>query len=282
MKKRQIDLVVISDVHLGTFACHADELLAYLNSINPKRLILNGDIMDTGQLTKKYFPPTHLKVLRKIMGMATNGTEVHYIIGNHDQRLRKFSGTSFGNIYFVDKLILELDGKRAWFFHGDVFDISIQNAKWVAKLGRYGYDLLILLNSTVNWSLIKLGREKYSLSKKIKGNVKGAVRFIQNFEHSVKELAIDKGYDYVICGHIHQPKKEIHENENGKCTYLNSGDWVENLTALEYTFKRWKLYRYSSDKLSPFFADEEIKGMDIHELLAATSINIKPSKKTKI
>ena len=281
MKKRQIDLVVISDVHLGTFACHADELLAYLNSINPKRLILNGDIVDTWQFTKKYFPPTHLKVLRKIMGMATKGTEVHYIIGNHDERLRKFSGTSLGNIHFVDKLILELDGKRAWFFHGEVFDISIQNAKWVAKLGRYGYDLLVLLNRTINWILIKLGREKYSLSKKIKSNVKGAVRFIQNFEHSVKELAIKKGYDYVICGHIHQPKKEIHENEHGKCTYLNSGDWVENLTALEYTFKRWKLYRYSSDKLSPFFADEEIKGMDIHELLAATTINTKSPKKTK-
>ena len=282
MKKRQLDVVVISDVHLGTFGCHADELLAYLNSINPKKLILNGDILDSSKFTKKYFPTTHLRVLRKIMGMATNGTEVYYIIGNHDERLRKFSGSSLGNIHFVDKLILELDGKRAWFFHGDVFDISIQNVRWIAKLGRYGYDLLIFLNRIFNWTLAGLGREKYSLSKKIKGNVKGAVRFIQNFERTVQELAIDNDYDYVICGHIHQPKKEIHENEHGKCTYLNSGDWVENLTALEYTFKRWKIYRYSSDKLSPFFADEEIKGMDIHELLAATALNIKPSKKIKI
>ncbi|MCM4171622.1 UDP-2,3-diacylglucosamine diphosphatase [Arenibacter sp. TNZ] len=282
MKKRQIELVVISDVHLGTFGCHADELLAYLNSIDPKKLVLNGDIMDIWQFRKKYFPATHLKVLRKIMGMATNGTEVFYIIGNHDERLRKFSGSTIGNIHFVDKLTLELDGKRAWFFHGDVFDISIHNAKWAAKLGRHGYHLLIFLNRCINWTLVKLGREKYSLSKKIKRNVKGAVRFIEYFERTVKELAIDKGYDYVVCGHIHQPKKEVYENEQGQCTYLNSGDWIENLTALEYTFKRWKLYRYSSDKLSAFFADEEIKGMDIHELLAATSINIRPPKKTKL
>tara|TARA_R100000935_G_scaffold58915_1_gene99802 strand:- start:30062 stop:30922 length:861 start_codon:yes stop_codon:yes gene_type:complete len=280
VKKRQIELVVISDVHLGTFGCHADELLAYLNSINPKTLILNGDIVDIWQFSKKYFPATHLKVLRKIMGMATNGTEVYYIVGNHDERLRRFCGTSLGNIHFVDQLTLELNGKRAWFFHGDVFDISMQNAKWVAKLGRHGYGILILINRNINWILGKLGREKYSLSKRIKNSVKGAVGFIQNFEHTAKELAIDKNYDYVICGHIHQPKKEIFESEQGKCTYLNSGDWVENLTALEYTFKRWKIYRYSADKLSPFFADEELKGMDIHELLAATSITVKPPQKT--
>ena len=108
------------------------------------------------------------------------------------KRLRKFSGSSLGNIHFVDKLILELDGKRAWFFHGDVFDISIQNVRWIAKLGRYGYNLLIFLNRSFNWTLAGLGREKYSLSKRIKGNVKGAIRFIQNFERTVQELAIDK------------------------------------------------------------------------------------------
>lgn len=280
MKKRQIDLVVISDIHLGTFGCHADELLAYLNSINPKKLVLNGDIIDMWQFGKKYFPPTHLKVLRKIMGMAINGTEVVYIVGNHDEKLRPFCGTSLGNIHFTDKLTLDLNGKKAWFFHGDVFDISIQNTKWVAKLGRHGYHLLMLFNRTVNWILGKLGREKYSLSKKLKKSVKGAVHFIQNFERTVQELGIAYNYDYVICGHIHQPKKEVFENEHGKCTYLNSGDWVENLTALEYTFKRWKIYRYSADKLSPFFADEEIKSMDIHELLQATSITVKPPKKT--
>ncbi|NNG10581.1 MAG: UDP-2,3-diacylglucosamine diphosphatase [Arenibacter sp.] len=280
MKKRQLDIAVISDIHLGTLSCHADELLSYLNSIKPKTLILNGDIIDIGQFSKRYFPATHLKVLRKIMGMATNGTEVYYITGNHDDMIRRFSGTSLGNIHVVDKLSLELNGKRAWFFHGDIFDITIKNAKWVAKLGAYSYDLLLLVNKITNSVLFKLGREKYSLAKKIKHNVTGARKFIKNFEQAAKELAIENNYDYVICGHIHQPNKEIYENELGKCTYLNSGDWVENLTALEYTFKRWKIYRYSSDKLSPFYVDEELKSMNLQDLMAAASIQMVPQTKS--
>ncbi|SHI74734.1 UDP-2,3-diacylglucosamine pyrophosphatase LpxH [Arenibacter nanhaiticus] len=281
MKKRQIELAVISDVHLGTYGCHADELLTYLSSINPKTLILNGDIIDMWQFSKHYFPASHLRVLRKIIGMAANGTEVYYITGNHDEMMRKFSGASLGNIHIRDKLILDLDGKKAWFFHGDVFDISIQNAKWLAKIGAYGYDLLIVLNKLINWGLLKMGKEKYSLSKKIKNNVKGAVKFVRNFEDTAKELAIANEHDYVVCGHIHHPKKEIFENEKGRCTYLNSGDWVENLTALEYTFKRWKIYRYNADKLSPFFVDEALKAMDIHELIATITTNIPKDKKNK-
>ena len=269
MKKRKIEIAVISDVHLGTYGCHADELITYLNSIKPKKLILNGDIIDIWQFKKRYFPSAHLKVLRKIIGMASKGTEVYYITGNHDEMLRKFAPTAMGNFNIVNKMVLNLDGKKAWIFHGDVFDISIQKAKWLAKLGGWGYDLLILMNSFVNWCLIKIGREKYSLSKKIKNSVKGAVKYINNFEQTAAELAIENGYDYVICGHIHQPKKEIIETKQGSTTYLNSGDWIENLTALEYSFKRWRIYHYSHDKLSPFFVDEDLKEMDINELIAS-------------
>lgn len=276
MKKRKIDVAVISDVHLGTYGCHADELISYLNSIQPKKLILNGDIIDIWQFSKRYFPPSHLKVLKKIIGMASNGTEVTYITGNHDEMLRKFSDTSIGYVSIVDKLVLDLHGKKSWFFHGDVFDASIQNAKWLAKLGGYGYDLLIIINRVINWFLIKMGKEKFSLSKRIKNSVKGAVKYINDFEKTAAELAIENGYDYVICGHIHQPKKEVFENKAGQCTYLNSGDWVENLTALEYSFKRWKIYSYANDKLSPFYADEEIKDLDIHQLIASIT-----SKKQK-
>lgn len=269
MKKRKIDISIISDVHLGTYGCHADELITYLNSIEPKKLILNGDIIDIWQFRKRYFPSSHLKVLKKIIGMASKGTDVYYITGNHDEMLRKFSGNTMGRFKICDKLVLDLGNEKAWIFHGDVFDISIQNAKWLAKLGGWGYDLLIVLNQTVNWALLKLGREKYSLSKRIKNSVKGAVKYIQNFERVASELAIDNEYDYVICGHIHQPKKEVFQNSKGKTTYLNSGDWVENLTALEYSFKRWKLYQYSEDKLSPFFVDEDLKEMNIEELIAS-------------
>ncbi|MBO0593448.1 UDP-2,3-diacylglucosamine diphosphatase [Cellulophaga sp. E16_2] len=269
MKKRKVDVVVISDVHLGTYGCHADELISYLSSIQPKKLILNGDIIDIWQFSKRYFPPSHLKVLKKIIGMATNGVEVTYITGNHDEMLRKFSDTSIGYVSIVDKLVLDLNGKKTWFFHGDVFDASIQNAKWLAKLGGYGYDFLILINRIMNWCLTKMGREKYSLSKRIKNSVKGAIKYINDFEKTAADLAIENGYDYVVCGHIHQPKKELYENKNGQCIYLNSGDWVENLTALEYSFKRWKVYHYNNDKLSPFFADEELKQLDINELIAS-------------
>ncbi|WP_299113291.1 UDP-2,3-diacylglucosamine diphosphatase [uncultured Winogradskyella sp.] len=278
--KRKVEIAVISDIHLGTYGCHAKQLLAYLNSIEPKKLILNGDIVDIWQFKKRYFPKSHLSVIKKIMNFAAHGTEVVYITGNHDEMLRKFADTEIGNISIVNKLVLNLGGKKAWFFHGDVFDISIQNAKWLAKLGGHGYDILILLNRFVNWCLEKMGRERYSLSKKIKNSVKSALKYIHNFEQVATDLAIENGYDYVICGHIHQPKMLVKENKNGKTTYLNSGDWVENFTALEYQFKRWKIYNYSKDKLSVSFTNENIKGMDTKDLIAAITIVEKPKKQT--
>lgn len=277
--KRKVEVAVISDVHLGTYGCHAKQLLTYLNSIQPKKLVLNGDIIDIWQFSKRYFPKSHLRVIKKIIDMASDGVEVIYITGNHDEMLRKFSDTKIGKISIVDKIVLELDGKKAWIFHGDVFDVSIQNAKWLAKLGGYGYDLLILLNRFTNWCLERMGKEKYSLSKKIKNSVKRAVKYINDFEEVASDLAIENGYDYVICGHIHQPKMIIKENKYGKTTYLNSGDWVENFTALEYQFKRWKIYNYSKDKLSPFFADEDIKDMEVKDLIAAITIVDQHSKK---
>ncbi|MEC3907922.1 UDP-2,3-diacylglucosamine diphosphatase [Tamlana sp. 2201CG12-4] len=279
--KRKLEIAVISDVHLGTYGCHAKHLLTYLNSIEPKKLILNGDIIDIWQFNKRYFPKSHLKVIKKIMTMASNGVEIIYITGNHDEVLRRFSGTIIGNISIVDKAVLELDGKKAWFFHGDVFDISIQNAKWLAKLGGYGYDLLTLLNRLVNWYLEKRGKERYSLSKKVKNGVKGAIKYINDFERVISEIAIEKGYDFVVCGHIHQPKKEYFKNKHGKTVYLNSGDWVENFTALEYQFKRWKIYNFNKDKLTPFVIDEDVDDIDIVEakdLIAAITI-VEPEKK---
>ncbi len=274
--KRKIEVAVISDVHLGTFGCHAKELLTYLNSITPKKLILNGDIIDIWQFSKRYFPKSHLRIIKKIMDFAADGVEVIYITGNHDEMLRKFSGTSIGNISIVDKTVLDLDGKKAWFFHGDVFDVSIQNAKWLAKLGGYGYDFLILINRFVNQILLYMGKERFSLSKKIKNSVKRAVKYIGDFEGVAADLAIEKGYDYVVCGHIHQPKMLNIKNKFGEVTYLNSGDWVENFTALEYQFKRWKIYNYSNDKRTPFFADEDIKDMNMQDLIAAITI-VKPN-----
>jgi len=275
LRKRKVEVVVISDVHLGTFGCHAGELLSYLNSISPKKLILNGDIIDIWHFRKRYFPKTHLQVIKKIIDLSTKGTEVYYITGNHDEMLRKFTDLNMGNIHILNKLILNLDGKKAWIFHGDVFDVSIQHTKWIAKLGGWGYDFLILLNRVINWVLVKMGREKYSLSKQIKNGVKKAIKYIDDFESVAADLAIENGYKYVICGHIHQPQMLRKVNKNGTCLYLNSGDWIENLTALEYQHKRWNLYHFNEDKLSSFYADEDLKSMNYKELLAAITITSK-------
>ena len=207
--------------------------------------------------------------------MAAKGTEIIYITGNHDELLRKFSDMQLGNFSIVDKLVLDLDGKQTWMFHGDIFDRSIQQAKWLAKLGGWGYDWLIRINRWVNWGLERLGRERYSLSKKIKSSVKKAVKYINDFEEVAAELAIQQGYKYVVCGHIHQPQIIRKVNKEGTCLYLHSGDWVEHLTALEYKNKKWDLYHFNDDKLSPFFTDEELKSLNYKELLTAITITSK-------
>jgi UDP-2,3-diacylglucosamine pyrophosphatase LpxH len=247
--KRELEIVVISDIHLGTYGCQAKELLQYLKSIKPHTLILNGDIIDMWSFSKSYFPTSHMDVLRRIMKMASKGTKVVYVTGNHDELLRKYSDLMLGNLELVDKYFLTLNGKKAWVFHGDVFDSSTKGyAKLLAKLGGKGYDLLILMNSFTNWLLQLMGKEKMSFSKKVKDSVKKAVAFISNFESTAAELAIEKKYDYVICGHIHKPQMRIIETIHGKVEYLNSGDWVENCTALEYEKGNWRIYTYQKNE----------------------------------
>lgn len=247
MKKRNVDLVVISDVHLGTIGCHAEELNAYLKSIQPKILILNGDILDMWQFKKYYFPESHMKVLKRFFHFMSKGTTVYYLTGNHDENLRRFTDLDLGNFHLKDKLLLNLNGKTAWFFHGDIFDVTMRYSKWIAKLGSIGYDALILINRLVNWISVSLGRGKLSFSKKIKDSVKSAIKFISDFEITSMELALENGYDYVINGHIHRPNIQDYSNENGKVTYLNSGDWIENLTALEFHDGEWSLFKYEDE-----------------------------------
>ena len=246
-RKRKVEVAVISDVHLGTYGCHAKELLAYLKSIHPDTLILNGDIIDIWQFSKSYWPASHMKVVKYLMGLIAKGTKVYYITGNHDEMLRKFDGFQMNSFQIANKLVLELDGKKAWFFHGDVFDVTMQHSKWLARLGAKGYDMLILLNRLVNFCCLKLNRDKVYLSRNIKNRVKSAVKFINNFETTAADIAIANSYDYVVCGHIHQPEKRDITNIEGRVTYLNSGDWIENLTALEYRNGDWSLYKFRED-----------------------------------
>lgn len=251
IKKRKLDILVLSDVHLGTYGCHAKELLHYLKTIRPKTVILNGDIIDIWQFSKRYWPKSHMRVVKQIMSWMSKGVKVYYITGNHDEMLRKFVGFKMGPLRIVNKVILDLDnGKKAWFFHGDVFDVTMQHSKWLAKLGAVGYDTLILINRIANFISEKIFRKgKLSLSKKIKNSVKSAVKFINSFEQTAADIAISNQYDYVVCGHIHQPEIRVIENEYGKIMYLNSGDWIENLTALEYVNGEWTIYRYDEHEM---------------------------------
>ncbi|MCX2573984.1 UDP-2,3-diacylglucosamine diphosphatase [Pedobacter sandarakinus] len=258
MEKRNVEVVVISDVHLGTYGCHAKELLKYLKSIKPKTLILNGDVIDIWQFSKRYWPESHMKVIRKLMKFVSEGVDVYYLTGNHDEMLRKFDGMSMGSFHLQNKLIMELDGKKAWFFHGDIFDVTMQHSKWLAKMGAIGYDTLILINSFVNWVLVSFGKEKMSFSKKIKAKFKDAVKFINSFEQTAAELAIEQGYHYVVCGHIHQAENRNIIIDGKSVCYLNSGDWVESLTALEYQNQNWTIFKYDQINFEKDVVDEGI------------------------
>jgi UDP-2,3-diacylglucosamine pyrophosphatase LpxH len=245
MERRSLDVVVLSDVHLGTYGCRAKELLNYLRSIQPAMLILNGDIIDGWQFSKRFFPSLHMQVIKEFMQFVTNGSRVIYITGNHDEMLRKYADLHIGHFTLTDKLVLEIDQQMTWIFHGDVFDNTTKgSARMFAKLGSNGYGLLILFNRLVNSLLGFIGREKISISKKIMAGVNKAVAKVNDLEQIASELAIKKKYDYVICGHIHQPSMKTVENAEGKVVYLNSGDWVEHMTALEYENNNWRMFEY--------------------------------------
>lgn len=268
--KRALDIVVISDVHLGTYGCHASELNNYLKSIEPRTLVLNGDIFDMWNFKKSYFPKEHMEVVRRLLKMAVNGTKVYYLTGNHDDVLRKFGELSLGLIQLRNKLVFQVDGKTHWVFHGDVFDPSIQGARWLAKLGGKGYDLLIRINRMYNKGRKLFGLKPASFSAKVKRGVKGALRFIADFEEIAIEMASQNDYDYVICGHIHQPQIREVEAKNGKTVhYMNSGDWVEHLTALECKAGKWELYHYHKADYSMLNSRLKVPELEVqnHQML---------------
>lgn len=264
MQKRNIEVAVISDLHLGTYGAKAIEAVNYLQSISPRLLILNGDIIDVWQFNKHYFPPAHFAVLKEIINMMTMGTRVFYVTGNHDEMLRAYADLELGNLQLTNKLVLEINNKMIWIFHGDVFDHTTNgSAKFWGRMGSNGYAMLLAFNKLINRCAKLAGRGQVSFSKKVMSQINKYVIKVNQFENLVAELAIEKKFDYVICGHIHQPKKKEFITNKGKVIYMNSGDWVEHMTSLEYYENDWHIYEHVAVDNKPAFKKEAIINMEM-------------------
>lgn len=225
----------ISDTHLGTRGCKSDLLLDFLHSHCCDHLYLVGDIIDGWSLRRSwYWNEDHNRILREILKKSSRGTKVSYICGNHDEFLRRYLGLMFGGVQLSDEAVhVTADEKRLLILHGDRFDVCIRNARWLSLLGSRAYELLLVANTFLNRVRRKLGYGYWSLSAYLKHKVKNAVSYIDNFEDAVLDEARRRGFDGVVCGHIH--KAAIRESDG--TLYCNDGDWVESCTALveEYT-----------------------------------------------
>ena len=235
MTKTKYRTVWISDVHLGTKASKVEYLDDFMSSIECENLYLVGDIIDGWQMGRgsTYFPQSHVDIIRRFLNKARHGTNVFYVVGNHDEFLRKYldfiSQVHLGNIQIADEFVhTTVDNRKLWIIHGDLYDGVTRYHAWVSHLGDIGYNLLISLNSMFNRIRKVMGRPYWSLSAYIKHKVKGAVEFIGSFEVVVAKQCKKSGYDGVVCGHIH--KAQIKHIDG--ITYYNDGDWVESCTAL--------------------------------------------------
>ena len=242
--KRNLDILVISDLHLGTYGSEADEVLAYLDTINANKIVINGDFVDIMLFNKRFWPSSHMKVIKYFLDLISQGKEIYYVTGNHDELMRKFLNFKIQNFKIVNQIVLNTAKGKVWIFHGDVFDFSIQT-QWLTKLAGFLYDYMIIFNSWINKKIMRpLGRKRLNFSKTIKSNVKTAVQYFANFEMIAAEVAQKNGYKYVVCGHIHTPKIKSFNINGEEVIYMNSGDWLESLSSLEYADNKWSIYMH--------------------------------------
>ena len=257
----QVRSVFISDVHLGTRACQAERLLDFLKEHPSEYLFLLGDIVDFWAMSRGgiYWSAQQNTIVQKLLRRSRHGTKVIFIPGNHDEALREYVGTSFGDIRVEYEYVhATASGENYLLLHGDEFDQVTRHHRWVAVLGDISYNFLVWLNSWLSWLRRTLRRPGYwSLAGYAKRKVKTAISFIFNFEDSVIHHARERGLQGVICGHIHWPAmKEI-----GGLAYLNCGDWVDNCTAIvEHLDGRMELIHWNGslakDKNLPILAED--------------------------
>ena len=238
--------VVLSDIHLGTSHSKTDEVNHFLSSVDCDRLILNGDIIDGWQMKKsgtRGWQASHTRFFKIIMKMMEKcGTDVVFVRGNHDDFLDSFAPWTFSNLHVVRDYEITSRGKKYFVTHGDIFDRVTSQMKWLAQLGDVGYTFLLSFNSLYNRYRSWRGKPYYSLSQQVKNKVKSAVNYISDFEHTLAEFAKARNCDGIICGHIHHPANTQYEGIH----YLNSGDWVETMSALvEDKNGCWSVIYYS-------------------------------------
>jgi UDP-2,3-diacylglucosamine pyrophosphatase LpxH len=227
---RRFRTLFISDVHLGTKGCQAELLLDFLRVHDADTIYLVGDIVDGWRLKQSwYWPQTHNDVVQKLLRKGRQGARLIYIPGNHDEFLRNYYGSHFGGIEVAEQAIFETAaGRRYLVIHGDVFDMVVRHARWLALLGDWAYVSALTLNTYINALRRRLGYSYWSLSAWAKQRVKNAVNYISEFETALSGEAQRVGVDGVICGHIHHAAMR----DIGAVHYVNTGDWVESCTAL--------------------------------------------------
>ncbi len=245
MKLRSIFL---SDIHLGTRGCQAERLLDFLREHESEKLFLVGDIIDFWAMNRTiHWSPLQNTLVQKVLRRARHGDQVVLIPGNHDEALREYVDTSFGDIQVVREVIhTAADGRRYLVLHGDEFDQVTRHHRWVAVLGDIAYNFLVRLNAWLSWLRRTLRIPGYwSLAGYAKRRIKSAVSFIYDFEDSVIHAVRERGLDGVICGHIHSAAIR----EVGGLTYINCGDWVDSCTAIvEHADGRMELIAWGAVK----------------------------------
>ncbi len=246
LRTRHLEVAVIGDVHLGTKKARATELLEYLDSITPDILIIAGDLVDLDNVSSRSLSPDHLDIVRLILDLAHAGTRVYYITGNHESRLRKLGDLALGNFYVREQAILHIAGHRYYIFHGDRLNAAVKYKLADARFEGLTLRVLRATDKLLGNAQRALGARRWSLARELAADHKDVTAYLNAYERIAMRMALSKGCDRVICGHVHAPKVDGQLVNDTFVQYLNCGDWVTNLTALEFRFGRWTIYKHDT------------------------------------
>ena len=239
MGKRHLDCLILSDIHLATGECRAQELADYLKSVSPAQVVLNGDIVDLMEIRRGIWPDSHHQVVRRLLKFAQKGIPVHWIAGNHDAGLRRLLPVDLGRLHLADRLELELGGQRVLIVHGDRLEGG--TPAWLRTLGTWLYDGVQCLVRGANHVRTRTGRERWAAGPLMARHVPWAGRHLDRFERAAVDLARQGGFDVIAVGHVHVPANRLHDDAARPVRYLNSGDWVDSCSALEFAGGEWHM-----------------------------------------